>query len=226
MTNNTSLTLREKDLIDNPVARVAVSLVLDCSSSMSGEPIEELNKGVGQFFTEVKNNVYAKDSVEVCVVTFGDTADCLLDFDNIDRQTTPSLTAYGNTPMDDAVNMALDKLEKRKREYQDNGVSYYQPWMVLMTDGQPTQDISGSSSRTTEMINNRKLTIFPIGIGQGADMNELARFSPDRDPLRLNGLKFESFFEWLSQSVERVSQSIPGDKIDLDLKGIKGWAEL
>jgi uncharacterized protein YegL len=226
MTNSTSLTLRENDLIDNPVARVAVSLVLDCSSSMSGEPIKELNKGVEQFFNEVKNNVYAKDSVEVCVVTFGNTADCLLDFDNIERQTPPSLTAFGNTPMDDAVNIALDKLNKRKKEYKDNGVSYYQPWMVLMTDGQPTQDISGSSSRTKEMINNKKLTIFPIGIGHGADMNELARFSPDRDPLRLNGLKFESFFEWLSQSVERVSQSIPGDKIDLDLKGIKGWAEL
>lgn len=226
MTNITSLTLREQDLIDNPVARVAVCLVLDCSSSMEGEPILELNKGVDQFFSDVKNNAYAKDSVEVCIITFGGTAKCILDFDHIERQDVPILEADGLTPMNDAVNIALDKLDLRKKEYKDNGVSYFQPWMVLMTDGQPTQDISGSSSRTTDLINNKKLTIFPLGIGQGADMNELAKYSPNREPLRLQGLKFESFFEWLSQSVERVSQSIPGDKIDLDLDGLKGWAEL
>ena len=51
-------------------------------------------------------------------------------------------------------------------------------------------------------------------------------FSPNRPPLKLKGLNFQEFFEWLSQSVSRVSQSTPGDKVELDIEGIKGWAQL
>ena len=222
----TNLSLRKKDLVDNPVARVPICLVLDCSASMIGDPIFELNDGVKMFFDEIIGNDYARPSAEVCVVTFGGSVHCLLDFDNIEKQTVPSMSASGNTPMNDAVNLALDKLNIRKQEYKDNGVSYYQPWMVLMTDGQPTQDISVSVSKTCNLINEGKLTIFPIGIGDEADMDELKRYSPERDPLKLEGLKFSKFFEWLSASVTRVSQSIPGDKIDIDLEGIKGWAKL
>lgn len=76
------------------------------------------------------------------------------------------------------------------------------------------------------MVNSRKLTVFPIGIGSYADMGTLAKFSPNRSPLKLQGLKFKEFFEWLSKSVSKTSQSTPGENIKLDVEGIKGWGEL
>ena len=51
-----NLTIREKELFDNPTPRVPISLVLDISGSMDGEPINELNKGVQQFLKEMKEN--------------------------------------------------------------------------------------------------------------------------------------------------------------------------
>jgi uncharacterized protein YegL len=226
--NETGLTIREQDLINNPTPRVPVCVVLDCSGSMSGDPIEELRVGVEKFIKELADNEYAKDSAEICVVIFGGHVECLLNFDHVERQSQniPLFSASGGTPMDQAVNMALDKLQERKQEYKNNGVEYYQPWMVLMTDGQPTENIDNSTMRTQELVNNNKLTVFPLGMGDQADMNELARYSPKRNPLKLKGLCFSEFFEWLSKSVEKVSQSIPGDKIDLDIDGIKEWATL
>jgi uncharacterized protein YegL len=76
------------------------------------------------------------------------------------------------------------------------------------------------------MVTAKKLTVFPIGIGADADMTALARFSPNRRPLRLKGLNFKEFFEWLSRSVSRVSRSTPGDAVKLDPTGLDGWAEL
>jgi len=220
-----SLTIREKDLFDNPTPRVAIALVLDTSSSMLGEPIDELNSGIKMFFEEMSSNPYTAPSAEVCVVTFDSSAQCYHDFQNITNQNCPTLVANGSTSMDDGVNLALDKLEQTKQDYKDSGISYYQPWMVLMTDGAPTQDISHSTRRTTDLINQKKLTIFPIGIGSEADMNVLSQYSPLRDPLQLKGLKFANFFEWLSESASRVSQSTPGDVVELNTD-IKGWAEL
>ena len=170
-------------------------------------------------------------SAEICVITFGGTSPILVeDFASIERQpNVPQFYADGETPMGEAVNMALDCLEKRKQEYKDKGVDYFQPWLVLMTDGEPNgsqAELDRAILRTKELANTKKLTIFPIGIGDEADMGILSEFSPKRSPLKLKGTNFRAFFQWLSQSVSRTSQSMPGENISLDLDGIKGWAEL
>lgn len=57
-------------------------------------------------------------------------------------------------------------------------------------------------------------------------MKVLARFSPKKHPLKLQGLKFREFFSWLSKSVSKTSQSSPGESVKLDLEGIQDWGEL
>lgn len=251
--------LRLQDLVNNPTARVPVCLCLDTSGSMgrvvggdiqeTGEQvfkdgqmwnvvtggvsaIDELTEGVKAFYEELRNDEVAQYSAEVCIVTFGGSSpQLIMDFANIDRQPElPQLVADGDTPMGEAVNLALDCLEGRKREYQEKGVDYYQPWLVLMTDGAPEgsnpAELDRAIQRAVDMVNSKKLTIFPIGIGDEADMDTLARFSPQRTPLRLKGMHFREFFQWLSQSVSRTSMSMPGEKIKLDTEGIKGWGEL
>lgn len=198
--------------------------------------LQEMVKGVNLFYSNLFDDEVARYSAEVCIVTFGgSSAEVVIDFANLDRQEgerqqkIADLTAHGETPMGEAVNKALDCLEQRKNEYKNAGVDYFQPWLVLMTDGKPngsSMELNRAITRTNELANQRKLTIFPIGIGPEADMNCLARFSPRRPPLRLKGMNFKGFFEWLSASVSRTSQSMPGDKIKLDLDGIKSWGEL
>lgn len=214
-----SMTIKADDLIDNPTTRVPVVLCLDVSASMSGQKIQELNRGVKEFFHAVKNDDVAKYAVELCIVTFNSTAQKILDFAGIERQIdhfkTFNLVASGTTAMGSAVNMALDLLEKRKKEYQDKGVDYWQPWLVLMTDGQPTDTITSAAQRTVDLINGRKLTIFPIMIGESTNLEQLKKFSPNKEPLRLQGLMITEFFDWLGKSVKTTSQSAPGTRIKL-----------
>ena len=228
---NNNMLLRMEDLVNNPAPRVPVCLCLDVSGSMEGNPIDELNQGVRLFYDAIKDDEVALYSAEVSIVTFGGSdASCIVDFASLELQPNPPyLSASGMTPMGEAVNLALDLLEQRKKEYKDKGVDYYQPWLVLMTDGEPNGDsrkLQTAIERTCSMVNSKKLTVFPIGIGSGADMNTLAKFSPNRSPLKLQGLKFKEFFEWLSKSVSKTSQSTPGENVKLDVEGIKGWGEL
>lgn len=216
--------LRQEDLIENPTARVPICLVLDVSSSMNGAPIQELNEGVKLFFEAVRTDDVAQYAAEICVVTFGDVANKTLDFMSVERQQVPQLGASGLTAMGAGVTMAIDLLEARKGDYKRAGVDYYQPWMVIMTDGAPTDDISAAAEKVQRLVAERKLTVFPIAIGASANMASLATLSPTRPPLRLQGLHFREFFSWLSQSVSRVSQSTPGEAVELDVKGIQAWA--
>lgn len=225
-----ALDVRADDLVDNPTPRVPVSLCIDTSGSMAGEKIRELIEGIKLFYDAIDEHDDAHDSAEVSIVAFNSGARLLQDFAGIDSlEREISIAPSGLTYLGEGVNLALDRLEKRKSLYSDTGVLYFQPWLVLMTDGQPNGDraeLERAIERVTGMVANKKLTVFPIGIGMDADLEVLARFSPGRPPLRLQGLNFKEFFEWLSQSVSKVSQSMPGGEPPIDFNSIRGIEDL
>ena len=193
---------------------------------MGGQPIQELQSGVQMFFDAIRQDEVARYAAEICVVTFGDVAQKALDFMSVDRQATPTLVASGVTPMGQATSLALDLLEARKEDYRRAGVDYYQPWLVVMTDGEPTDEIASASARIKSLVASKKLTVFPIAIGNAANLKTLGELSPTRPPLRLKGLNFKEFFQWLSRSVSRVSQSTPGETVALDVAGIDAWGQV
>lgn len=250
--------LRKQDLVENPTARVPICLCLDTSYSMGAiiDPentrstgktifkdgqewnlveggtsrIEKLVEGVESFYDAIRNDIVAKYSAEIAIVTFDDVAKCVLDFANIDRQTElPRLVVSGETAMGEGVNLALDLLEQRKKEYQDAGVDYFQPWIVIMTDGYPTgstSELQRAEDRIKQLVEAKNLTVFPIGISDDADLNVLNRLSPKRSALRFRNLRFNEFFEWLSQSVAQVSASTPGEQVPLPPAPAGGWDTL
>lgn len=213
------------DLIENPTPRCPCLLVLDTSASMDGAPIHELNAGVAQFLREVQADEIAACAVELGIITFGGRVETALALQGVGELTPPVFPARGDTPMGDAVTRALDALEQRKQEYRHNGVSYYQPWLVLMSDGAPTDDWAQAAARCRALAGSRKLNAFAVGIGPHADLDTLSAFTPENRPaLRLDGLRFADFFAWLSRSMAAVSQSTSGAKTSLP--SIRGWAEV
>jgi uncharacterized protein YegL len=207
------LKLRLDELTDNPTARVPVCLALDLSGSMSQDnKIQELNGALQAFYRAVREDEMASIAAEIAIVTFGSEVRKAVDFSNIERQQVPALVADGATPMGAAVSVCLDMLDQAKRVYSKMGVDYFQPWLVLMTDGAPTDDISGAALRCRELVAQHKLTVFPVAIGTGADTRVLSQFSPSSPVLRAQATDFRRFFAWLAKSINTVSLSNPGDK--------------
>lgn len=221
--------IHNDDLVNNPATRVAICLCLDSSGSMDGAKLNELNHGIKEFYTAVRNDRIALSSAELCIVTFGEDVRAINDFTTLDNQEDCQISrAWGGTPMGEGVKLALQKLEERKQKYKAAGVEYYQPWLVIMGDGEPNYDspVDEAASETCELEAKKKLSVFSIGIGDDADMDVLSKFSKKRTALKLQGLKFSEFFEWLSASVAAISRSQPDETVKLDLEGLKGWAEL
>ena len=208
------------EFVENPENRCPVILLLDTSGSMSGQPIQELNRGLAAFKEDVMKDAQASLSVEVAIVTFGPVR-LTQDFVTIDHFTPPKLEADGVTPMGAAIEYALDLLEKRKQSYKDNGVHYYRPWVFLITDGAPTDDWQGAAQRVREEEEKRRILFFTVGV-EGADMITLKQIAP-RPPVALNGLDFRSLFVWLSTSMKRVSSGKVGEAVALPPVG---WGQI
>ena len=202
------------EFVDNPENRFPVVLLLDTSISMSGQPIEELNRGILVFKEDLLRDTQASLSVEVAIVTFG-PVQLMQDFVTIDRFQPPILEARGKTPMGEGIEYAIDLLEARKQTYKENGIQYYRPWIFMITDGAPTDSWSYAAVRVKEAERKRRLVFFAVGV-KGADLSTLREIStPEHPPVMLNGLDFGSLFVWLSTSMKRVSTGKVGEIVEL-----------
>jgi uncharacterized protein YegL len=209
------------DYADNAEQRCPCVLILDRSGSMGGRPIEELNAGLMLFKDELAADSLAMKRVDIAIVTFG-PAKLEMPFHNASNFFPPTLTVEGDTPTGSAINLALDIVEARKAEYRANGISSYRPWVILITDGGPTDAWQSAAARVREGEAAKKFTFFAVGVA-GANMEILAQIST-RQPLSMQGLKFREFFLWLSGSMSAVSRSTPGTEVPLAAP--TGWASV
>lgn len=215
--------LGEPEFAENPEARCPVVIVLDTSYSMDGEPIAELNAGLREFKRDVERDEVASLRVEVALVTFGGRVSLVQDFTTIEEFSPPSLTAEGSTPMGEALEFSLSRLESRKQTYKSNGVLYYRPWVFLLTDGAPTDSWGHARDLIHQGESNKSLSFFAVGV-DGADFDTLKSIAPPlRPPLRLQGLAFCELFRWLSASMRLVSASRTGGE-QVPLPPVTGWA--
>lgn len=209
------------EFADNPEPRCPCLLLLDVSGSMSGQPIAELNAGLTAFKEELASDTLAMKRVEVGIITFG-PVQTELSFQSAASFYPPTLSSHGDTPMGAAIRQGLDMVRQRKDEYRANGISYYRPWVFLITDGAPTDEWQSAAAAVREGEASKALAFFAIGV-MGANMETLKQISV-REPLMLDGLKFRELFSWLSSSLRSVSRSTPGT--DVPLQPPKGWTSV
>lgn len=212
------------ELANNPEQRCPCVLVLDCSGSMMGRQIDSLNAAVRRFSDELRADDLAAKRVEVGIVTFGSQVNVVSDFRSAQVFYPDVLSAGGGTPMGQALCEAVRLIETRKQTLKEHGVPYYRPWLVLMTDGEPTDSQTQHWQNAVDLVSSgvasKKFTFFPL-VTEDGNKSMVSRLSPDAQVRGLDSHKFSEFFLWLTRSLQSVARSQPGDK--LALPDPSGW---
>lgn len=203
----------------NPDPRCAAVLVLDRSYSMAtNNAIDQLNTGLETLHQELLNDELASRRIELGVVSFGADVTVESEISALDNFSPPRLTASGSTPMADAMMTALHLIARQTAKYNEAGIAYYKPWILLLTDGAPTDDAEMINAAVMQLLDAQKnshVTVFAVGV-DGADFNILDKMTLHFNPKQLSSIKWSEFFIWLSNSLKKVSASNPTDRIGLD----------
>ena len=178
--------------------------------------LDNLNEGLKSFYDEIYNDETTSQRLEIAIVTFNDQVKCIQSPSLITNMDMPTLLADGDTALVDAMNEAIDLVADRKSWYKSTNQTYYRPWIILMTDGEPNQgqDVSTLAARIKKDCNDKRYAFLPIGV-DNANMAILQQLQGNIPAMKLKGTKFSSFFKWLSASMGTVVTAEEGQTVDL-----------
>lgn len=210
----------------SPDPRVPCVIVLDKSSSMAGDNIDQLNAAMAAFGEFVKADKLTAANAELAVVTVGDTVEVKVPFTPGASFAPPVLEAYGNTPLGAGCLTALQLLNERVALYRELELDSHAAWLLVLTDGGENVD-HGQFATAGRLIRGleraEKLRFFAVGV-EGADMGQLQTLTTGQ-PYKLRGLAWKACFAWLYRSLRTVSQTRPGEKFKIQTPADAGCAD-
>ena len=126
------------------------------------------------------------------------------------------VTAGGNTPMGSAFDLVVKMVE----DHEWIPSRAYRPTVVLVSDGQPTDEWREPLQRMLASDRAAKASRFALGIGDDADPAMLAEFLADpaaRVYSANEARQIKNFFRWVTMSVTQRTRSVnPNSVVVLD----------
>jgi uncharacterized protein YegL len=182
--------------------------IVDCSGSMQGDKIEALNYAIRNALPEMQKAAASNPNAQVLVraVRFADAAQwhiaqptAVEDFSWVD------LKADGTTSMGKALSLLAEQLKMPPMPERA-----LPPVLVLLSDGQPTDDFNGGLKALMDEPWGKKAVRIAIAIGHDADEEVLQRFigHPEFKPLKANNSDdLVKFIRWASSVVVKTASS-------------------
>ena len=207
--------INASDFGNSTKRRLPICFCLDTSGSMQGDPIKQLNMGLQNFLSSIKANDDTRSATDISIITFGSSVEIVLPFGKIAKDKgLPEIQASTSlTPIGEGVLTALELLDTRKKGYRELGIKYYQPWIVVITDGAPMgpnamANYKAAVEACNELERNDKLVVFNIGVGNAVDYDLLKQLSIKRpEPISVASAEFGKLFEFLGSSSSSVVSS-------------------
>lgn len=205
---------RDLGFAQNKSNRIMICLCIDCSASMLRQgAMKKVNDGMTAFLEKTNADILARDAADICIVSFGDTAQLVSDFGTADEalrslRARPILPVGANTVLAAGVNMTLDHLATHQAQLAAVNNNAYIPWLIIISDGDSTErpaDVDAAAERVRELLRAHELKTMCLNIGSGS--NSLPAFTLDGKVGQLDNLRVTDFFDMLSRNVSSASRA-------------------
>ena len=177
-----------------------VILLLDVSSSMSGEKIRNLNAAVHDMLDDFSDTENSEIEIHVAIITFGAEVRLHQALTSASAIQWQDVSADGMTPMGTALQMAKAMIEDKDTV----SSRAYRPVVVLVSDGEPNDSWEKPLSQFIGDGRSAKCDRMAMAIGARADEAVLRKFLGDSPhPLLYaeNARQLREAFEYITMSV-------------------------
>lgn len=198
--------------------RLPVYLLIDCSGSMMGEPIEAVRQGIKALLSELRGDPQALETAYLSVITFDSQARQIIPLTELMQFKEPALHAGGATALGGALKVLMDCVNAEVRKSTETQKGDWRPLVFILTDGAPT-DTDAFNRAVQDLKSAGIANIIACAAGSNARTSCLKQITSN--VLMMNTLSsgdMAQFFQWVSGSIKMSSKSVdarPGDAIHL-----------
>lgn len=167
-----------KEFVISEPRAIPVIIIADASGSMNEDgKIEALNHSIRDMIKSFSEEARVRAEIRVGMISFsGESAKTHLPLAPANKiLDIQPLAAAGGTPMGKAFDLARELIEDK--EQIDSRA--YKPVLILVSDGQPTDDWEKSFDSLCKSERAQKATRFALAIGNDADEEMLKKFGND-----------------------------------------------
>ncbi len=186
--------------------RLPVYLLLDCSGSMFGEPIEAVKNGVQVLVSTLRQDPYALETAYLSIITFDSTAKQLTPLTELAAFQQPNISASGCTALGEALTLLSQRADQEVTKTTPEQKGDWKPLVFIMTDGEPTDNLN----KGIEEFKKRKWgMVVACAAGSGANTNTLKKITECVVSLdTADSATIKAFFKWVSASVSSGSMKV------------------
>ncbi len=179
--------------------RLPVYLLLDCSGSMYGEPIEAVKNGVQVLVSTLRQDPYALESAYLSIITLDSVAQGVTVVTELPGFLQPNIQASGCTALGEALALLAQKADQEVTKTTAEKKGDWQPLVFIMTDGEPTDDLNKGLA---EFKKRKWGMVVACAAGSGANTDTLKKITECVVSLdTADSATIKAFFRWVSASV-------------------------
>ncbi|MFC4029910.1 VWA domain-containing protein [Streptomyces polygonati] len=142
-------------------------LVCDESGSMSGGPIEAINKSLPDLHQEIGSNPVVADKTRFCLIGFSDQAEILLPLSDLSVVASmPALRATGGTNYGAAFRTLKSTIDADVAQLKSEGHQVYRPAVFFLSDGQASSNWHADYQDLVDPAWRSHPNILAFGFGQ------------------------------------------------------------
>lgn len=186
--------------------RLPVYLLLDCSGSMFGEPIEAVKNGVQVLVSTLRQDPYALETAYLSIITFDSSAQQVSPLTELSAFQQPNIQASGCTALGEALSLLAQKADQEVTKTTMEKKGDWKPLVFIMTDGEPTDDLNKGLA---EFKKRKWGMVVACAAGAGANTDTLKKITECVVSLdTADSATIKAFFKWVSASVSSGSMKV------------------
>jgi uncharacterized protein YegL len=186
--------------------RLPVYILIDCSESMAGEPMEAVQNGLATMLQQLRRNPHALETVWLSVITFDARAKIAVPLTELSDFTIPTLNIKPGTALGASLRLLMERIKRDVQKTTADTKGDYRPIVFLLTDGQPTDNWEDAAV-ALKSVKPKLANIYAIGCGNDVDFGVLTQITDIAYHIKnVSSDMIAKFFVWMSASVQSMSQ--------------------
>ena len=176
---------------------------------MIGDGVNAVQQGMETMIRALRTDPHALETVWLSCITFDREARLVFPLTELTEVQAPKLSVRPGTALGAALNLCADRIQAEVRRTSVVHKGDWRPLIVLLTDGQATDNWTSALQRLGQNVKPKPANIYAIGCGDDVDVAELRQLTDIVLHLKeMTEDKIKKLFVWLTASVTEGSRGV------------------